>query len=362
MAQPNQPSPSEAGEVRRPALARPGEASPRAYDARVARFAWMCPHEVHQPEALLEQALAAERAGFDAVVCSDVFHPWAPEGAGGFAWSWLGAVAARTSTIELITTVTAPAFRYHPAVVAQAAATVDRLSGGRFTLGVGIGDEINANALGLGVPPYAERLARLRDAVAAIRELWTGEPVTVDTPWFRLDRARLATPPAHPIPVLMAADGPRSAAPAAEIADGLVTSVKDVERTRSRVLQPFHTTAARGDRPGLPVVATRWTVFAETTEQAWEALRPMRGMRVPGRRRTSDPSELATTADALGPEEVLAPYVLARGARTLVEAYRPLVDDLRADVVSIQVATLDPIATIDLVGSEVIPALRAPAL
>ena len=92
------------------------------------KFAWLCSHESYQPEDLVQQAVAAEEAGFDAVLGSDHFHPWVDDtSAAGFVWSWLGAVAAATENVELGTAVTCPLFHYHPALVAQMAATTDRL-------------------------------------------------------------------------------------------------------------------------------------------------------------------------------------------------------------------------------------------
>ena len=320
----------------------------------MTKFAWMCPHEVEQPEVLLEQAVAAEEAGFDAVVCSDLFHPWVDDrSAAGFAWSWLGAVAARTERIELVTTVTAPLYRYHPAVVAQAAATVDRLSGGRFVLGVGIGDPISQLALGWPPAGYRERVDRLREAVGILRQLWAGESVTHAGRHFRLDRARLFSPPYHPIRLLMAADGPRSAAVAGGVADGVITSVKDVERTRTRVLGPYRDAGGTG-----PVLATRWCVLAESDDEAWDALAPLRGLRVPGRDEVADPALLRERADRMPRHEVLGRFARARGFSELIEIYRPLVEDLRADYVSIQVASVNRMAALRIASSEVIPALR----
>ena len=112
----------------------------------------MCAQEVHQPEDLLDQAILAERAGFDGIVTPDAFQPWSDEGAAGFTWAWLGAAAVRTSTIRLIVTVTSALHRYHPALIAQAAATIDRLSGGRFVLGMGAGLPIHEGAFGVPVP------------------------------------------------------------------------------------------------------------------------------------------------------------------------------------------------------------------
>lgn len=142
----------------------------------MTRFAYFCGHEQWQPEVLVEHARLAEAAGFDMVVVSEHFHPWVDdESASGFAFSTIGAMAATTSSIEFATGVTTPLFRYHPAVVAQAAATLDRLSGGRFTLGVGTGENINEGPLGYEFPAYAERNARMREALEIMRRLLDGE-------------------------------------------------------------------------------------------------------------------------------------------------------------------------------------------
>src|SRR5690625_1921415 len=130
------------------------------------KIAWLCSHESYQPEPLLEHAVLAEKAGFDMVTGADHFHPWVDDqSASRFVWTWFGAVAAATSRVELATSVTAPLFRYHPALIAQAAATVDRLSGGRFVLGIGTGEAINEAPLGYEFPGYAERIARMDEAL-----------------------------------------------------------------------------------------------------------------------------------------------------------------------------------------------------
>ncbi len=320
----------------------------------MAKFAWMCALDARQPEALVDEAVLAEEAGFDAVVAPDPFHPWVDEdSAAGFVWSWLGAVAARTSRIELITTVTAPLFRYHPAVIAQAAATMDRLSGGRFVLGVGTGDPIHDAPLGFGHAGYRERAARLREAVHVIRELWTGRPVTFQGKWYRLDRARLSSPPVHGVRLWMAAGGPASAAMAGEVADGIVTSVKEHAATMANVIDPF-----RASGRGGTVLATRWCVLAGDDDEAWRALGPIRGLRVPGRERAVDPAELRSRADAMPRDEILDRFSRARVIDDLVGVYAPLLQTIGADYVSIQIATTGPADAISAIGSRVLPELR----
>jgi coenzyme F420-dependent glucose-6-phosphate dehydrogenase len=323
------------------------------------KFAWLCSHEAYQPEELVGQAVAAEEAGFDVVLGSDHFHPWVDEpAAAGFVWSWLGAVAARTERVQLGTSVTCPLFHYHPALVAQMAATTDRLSSGRLLLGVGTGEVINERPLGFPFPAYAERQARMQEALEVIHRLFAGEKVSFDGTYYKTETARLYSPPVGPLPVMMAAGGPKSARFAGRYADGLITSVKQPEDTLAKVIEPYRRAAAeRGASP--LILATRWTLLAKDEEEAWRCLLPMRGLRAPGRLETCDPSELRARADAMDRTELISGYTTVPDAAGLVDAYRPLVADVGADIVSIQVMSEDPMATIQLIGKEVLPALRS---
>jgi len=325
------------------------------------KFAWLCSHEAYQPEELVGQALAAEEAGFDMVLGSDHFHPWVDDpSAAGFVWSWLGAVAARTGRVQLGTAVTCPLFHYHPALVAQMAATVDRLSGGRLLLGVGTGEAINERPLGFPFPGYAERQSRMQEALQIIHRLLAGEKVSFDGEYYTTETARLYSPPVGPLPVLMAAGGPKSADFAGRYADGLITSVKQPEDTVAKVIEPYRRAAAERGGSQL-VLATRWTVLAASDEAAWSCLLPMRGLRAPGRLETADPAELRSRADAMDRSEVLGSYTCVPDAAGLIDAYRPLVTDVGADIVSIQVMSEEPMATIEMIGKEVLPQLRSAA-
>jgi coenzyme F420-dependent glucose-6-phosphate dehydrogenase len=325
------------------------------------KFAWLCSHESYQPEELVNQAVAAEQAGFDVVLGSDHFHPWVDDtSASGFVWSWLGAVAAKTTSVQLGTSVTCPLFHSHPALFAQMAATADRLSDGRLLLGVGTGEAINERPLGYPFPGYAERQARMREALEIIHRLFAGEKLSFDGKHYQTETAKLYSPPVGELPALMAAGGPKSATFAGEYADGLITSVKDPADTLAKVIEPYRTAAAARGRSQL-VLATRWTVLADGPDQAWQALSAMRGLRAPGRLETADPAELRYRADEMDRSEVLGSYTVVPDAAGLVDAYRPLVTDVGADMVSIQVMSADPMATIDLIGKEVLPALRSAA-
>ncbi len=178
------------------------------------------------PRELLEFALHAERAGFDSVAVSDHFQPFRHTGGHApAALPWLGAVAARSSRIRIGTSVVTPTLRYHPAVLAQAIATVACLAPGRVFLGVGSGESLNeVPALGIEWPGFNERLARLREAVELIRLLWTEERVSFQGRHYRTQLATLYDRPPQPVPILVAAAGPRAARFVGEVGDGFITT------------------------------------------------------------------------------------------------------------------------------------------
>lgn len=325
------------------------------------RFAWLCSHESYQPETLVEHAVAAEQAGFDMVTGADHFHPWVDDqSAASSVWAWFGAVAQATDRVELATSVTCPLFHYHPALIAQMAATVDRLCGGRFSLGVGTGENINEGPLGYDFPDYAERSARMDEALRIIRGLFDGVKLDFEGQHYRTDKAKLYSPPAHRVPIWMAAGGPKSAGLAGRLADGVITSVKDPAETLERVIDPYRRAAGERGAP-TAVLATRWCVLAGDEGEAWQALQPMRGLRAPGRLEAVDPMVLRQRADRMDRAEILAKYTIVADAEELFGAYRPLVTEVGADAVAIQVASTDPLRAIALVGAEVLPRLRAEA-
>jgi coenzyme F420-dependent glucose-6-phosphate dehydrogenase len=324
----------------------------------MVKFGWLCSHESFQPEVLVDQAVRAEQAGFDMVLGSDHFHPWVDdESAAGFVWSWLGAVAARTG-LELATSVTCPLYHYHPALIAQASATVDRLSGGRFTLGVGTGENINEGPMGHEFGDYKERIGRMREALEIMHRLLGGEKLDFAGDWYTVDKAKLYSPPVQArLPILMAAGGPQSATFAGRRADGLITSVKDPQDTMERVITPFKESSAEHGNAGT-ILATRWTVYADDVDDAWQALGSMRGLRAPGRLEAVDPMVLRERADEMDRDEILGKYTIVTDVAGLIEAYRPLVTDIGADYVSIQVATTHVDRLMDIMGQEVLPELR----
>ena len=179
--------------------------------------------ETTDAKALVRNARMAEDAGFDFVAISDHFHPWLEShGHSPFAWSVLGAIATSTSRVGIATGLTCPTMRYHPAIVAQAAATVGVMCDGRFTLAVGAGERLNEHVVGLGWPAVHERHDMLREAIEIIRLLWRGETCSHQGEYYHLDSARLYDLPEKPIPLVVGVSGDKSVQLAAEVADGIM--------------------------------------------------------------------------------------------------------------------------------------------
>lgn len=186
--------------------------------------------EEHGPNELLENARRAEELGFDFVSISDHFHPWvSKQGHSPGAWPVLGAIAARTDKVGITTAVTCPIVRYHPAIIAQFAATLGLLSNHRFTLGLGTGENLNEHVVGAGWPPPHQRQAMLSEAIDIIKRLWSGEELTHEGEFFEVDRAKLFDVPSKPLQLAIAAGGARSAELAGEKKAGLFATEAKAE-------------------------------------------------------------------------------------------------------------------------------------
>lgn len=194
----------------------------------MTRFGYTLMTEQSGPKELVRYAAAAEEVGFDFEVSSDHYFPWLDaQGHSGYAWSTLGAVAQATTRVELMTYVTCPILRYHPAVVAQKAATLGVLSDGRFTLNLGAGENLNEHVVGERWPAVGERHDMLEEAVEIIRELLTGERTTYDGTYFRVDSARVWDTPDSPVEIGVAVSGDQSVQRFAPLADHLVAVEPD---------------------------------------------------------------------------------------------------------------------------------------
>jgi coenzyme F420-dependent glucose-6-phosphate dehydrogenase len=207
---------------------RPGEV------LAMVRLGFSLSSEEHDAMSLVEHARAAERAGFEFAMLSDHFHPWTPQqGESPFAWSVLGAIAQATDRLVLGTGVTCPLIRIHPAIVAQAAATVASLAPGRFVLGVGTGEALNEHVTGARWPSASERRDMLEEAIGVIRELWRGELTDHHGRYFQVIDAQLFSLPDEPPPIIVATAGSKSAELAGRLGDGMIGTAPSSDTIRA---------------------------------------------------------------------------------------------------------------------------------
>lgn len=195
------------------------------------RIGYALSSEEHAAADLIRNAAAAQKTGFSFAFISDQYHPWVDrQGQSPFVWSTLGAISQAISTMSLGTGITCPILRIHPAIIAQAAATVATLMDGRFMLGLGTGENINEHVTGEGWPPIEIRQEMLVEAVEIIRLLWSGGSHSYSGEYFVVDHARIYSLPHVLPPILVAARSVGSAALAGELADGLIgtSAQKDV--------------------------------------------------------------------------------------------------------------------------------------
>ncbi|HET7233455.1 MAG TPA: TIGR03885 family FMN-dependent LLM class oxidoreductase [Longimicrobium sp.] len=229
------------------------------------RIGYHASHEQFKPGDLIRYVQLAEEAGFASGMCSDHYFPWSEnEGQSGFAWSWLGAVLQATKLAFGVVTVPG-GHRYHPAILAQAAATLDSMFPGRFWMACGSGERLNEHVSGERWPPKPERHDRLREAVDIMRALWDGETVT-HRGLITVDEAKLYTLPTKRPKLIGAALSPETAEWAGGWADGLITVVGEKEGMR-KIIDAFH----RGGGEGKPLYLQAQLSFGKTDEDALEA-------------------------------------------------------------------------------------------
>jgi coenzyme F420-dependent glucose-6-phosphate dehydrogenase len=217
----------------------------------VLQLGYKASAEQFGPRELLAFGEHAEARGFDSVAVSDHFQPWQhTAGHAPNAFAWLGALAARTRRVRIGTSVLTPTFRYHPSVVAQAAATLGVLSDDRFFLGVGSGESLNEIApLGMEWPGFKERAGRLREAIELMQRLWREEFVSFEGKYYRTHKATIYDRPDDGVPLYVAAAGPTAAVLAGQVADGFIcTSGKAWELYRETLLPKLAEGAAKAGR------------------------------------------------------------------------------------------------------------------
>ena len=308
--------------------------------------------EAFAPAEIVAQTRLAEQAGFDFVEMSDHFHPWLDvQGHSGFTWSMLGAMAATTERVGLVTGVTCPSYRYHPAVIAQAAATVALLSDGRFTLGVGAGERLNEHVVGRPWPAVRQRHEALREALEIIHLLWQGGYRSYEGRHLQLEDARVFDLPETLPLVPVAAGGPRAARIAAELGDGLFAT-----EPRRDLVEAYE--GAGGAGPKYVEVPMAWAPDEQTAAQAvLETSRwALTGWKVMSE--LPNPVNFAAATTTVGLDDVKGHFACGPDVGRYLEVAQPFVD-AGFDHLVLQNAGPDPEGFLRFFSEELEEPLRA---
>ncbi|MGV8884295.1 MAG: glucose-6-phosphate dehydrogenase (coenzyme-F420) [Microbacteriaceae bacterium] len=274
--------------------------------------------EQFEPRELVEIAVAAEAHGFESVAVSDHFQPWRHEGGHApFSLAWMAAVGERTSTISIGTSVMTPSFRYNPAVLAQAFATMGVLYPGRIFLGVGTGEALNEIATGWKGewPEFKERIGRLRESIELMRELWTGDRVSYEGEYYQTVDASIYDRPEQPIPIYVAAGGPQVARFAGRVGDGFIcTSGKGMELYTEQLIPAVKEGAEKAGKSfdAIDRIIEIKLSYETTHEAALENTRFWAPLALSKEQKhdISDPIEMEKAADALPIEQIASRFIV----------------------------------------------------
>jgi coenzyme F420-dependent glucose-6-phosphate dehydrogenase len=308
---------------------------------------------------MLEQARAAEDAGFDGTAASDHWAPWFPDGRGSSAWAFLGAAGGHT-TGPLGTSVTPLVHHYHPGVVAQFFMGLEDLYPGRVFLGAGSGEALNEVPLGLDWPAVRDQQDRLEQALDAISRLWDGETVTVDAGWFRLEEAKLYTRARTRPKLYVSAFGEHAVEIAARYGDGLWT-LGDPEQAPEIVDAYREERGKLGRDPGQIIFQSGFHLGPDE-RTAIQSSRKWKPTQMPEvyTEDIHDPAEMVRMADERMSDEEFAHegFLVGDDAAEHVDRLRQMLE-IGPTVVCLQgIGDADPLGSIRRYGEEVLPALR----
>jgi G6PDH family F420-dependent oxidoreductase len=299
---------------------------------------------------LVTFARKAEKAGFSFALISDHFHPWTDtQGQSPFVWSVLGALAHSTERLSIGTGVTCPTIRIHPAIIAQAAATVATMMPGRFFLGVGTGENLNEHITAQRWPSLEVRKRMLEDAVEIMRTLWEGGIHSYRSPYFEVENARIYSLPEEPVPVMVAAAGEDSAELAARIGDGLISTAPKHE-----TIETFEKSGGSGPRYGQLTVC-----YASSEKEAREtALEYWPNAAIPGQlgQELPLPQHFEQAAKTLSEDDIAETVVCGPDPAKHIEQIRAF-EDAGFDHVYIHQVGPKQIDFIDFYAKEILPAV-----
>ena len=328
------------------------------------KLGYKASNEQFAPQELLDYGVLAEECGFDSVFVSDHLQPWRHDGGHApFAMTWLGALGARTERITMGTSVLTPTFRYHPAIVAQAFATLGCLYPRRVVLGMGSGESMNEVPLGVEWPDGKERFARFREAVKLIRQLWSDERVTFEGEYYRTDKATIYDRPETPVPIWLAASGPAATRFAGRQGDGYITtSGKDPKLYTETLIPAIEEGAKAADRSVADIemmieVKVSFDHDRDAAMQAthfWGAL----GLTPEQKSGVEDPVEMQRLADELSVEQTARRFIVSTDPDEHVEKIKTYID-LGFNHLVFHAPGPDQAKFLKLYGAEILPRLRA---
>jgi coenzyme F420-dependent glucose-6-phosphate dehydrogenase len=285
------------------------------------------------PAELLNYSIHAETAGFDSVFISDHFQPWRHTGGHApFSFSWLGALGARTTRIEMGTSVLTPTFRYHPSIVAHCFGTLGAMFPGRVILGVGTGESLNeVPATRMNWPELKERFARLRESIDLIRRLWTEDRLTFDGIYYQTEKATIYDKPEIPVPIYIAGAGPMIAKYAGKTANGFIcTSGKAPELYRETLLPNVEAGLTEAGRApdAIDRMIEMKVSFDTDRQRAMEDTRFWAALALTQEEKHSveDPLEMERLADSLPVERAAKRWIVSTDPDEHVERIRPYVE------------------------------------
>lgn len=259
--------------------------------------------EEHSATSLVRHGAQAEAAGFSFLFVSDHFHPWNhQQGHGSSIWPVLGSLCMQTEKALLISAVTCPILRFHMTTLAQAAATVQTLSGGRFVLGLGTGENLNEHVAGAGWPAFSERLERLEEAVGFLRDLLSGREVTRRGKFFAVERARLFDAPDH-VEMALAASGPRAARLAGKLGDALISLGDDAS-----LVEQFRISGGE-KKPRLTQISVCWAEDESEARRTAHRLWPIVALDGSGFASLQTPADFEEACREISEDDVAAAIV-----------------------------------------------------
>ena len=324
------------------------------------RYLHFCAHEQFRPDDLLDQAVEAERAGFDGIGCSDHLQPWWEGGESGNAWVWLGAAAQATDNAVFGTGVTPPGPRYHPALIAQAWATMEMMFPGRPFLGVGSGEALNEAPLGGGWPSVGDQIDRMEEGLEMIRALWDGKSLSREGGHFAADGAVIhSLPEDRRPPIYVSAFGPQAAGVAGRQGDGLWT-LADPDAV-PEIVDAYRGAAEDVGREPREIVLQAAFSWAEDEGEALEGARVWKGAQPKEfyREDWHDPKAMHEHGEKqISDDELREAMIISADTEEHVARIREVEEMGATTVALMNNSGADPHAAIAVYGRKVLPNLR----